>query len=230
MARCACADSVASSEFSTSPPTLPRSSSLRRSRRVRTPSQSARRLFISPVCWKVRRGTTYSHSFAADIKRTQSDICKAAALTEVTLRKCYREVAVHAKALLPPTYVPAVPIDRALGLSFPTPVSFVQYAGTQQPAPYVPPNGPHSQPISPRPPQQHQPHPPPHASQPHPVPPPRDPTNTSPTQPQPRTSPTAPPPPSGATALSSNHTYRLPSYPLQYYAPTPPPHQKRPPD
>lgn len=56
-----------------------------------------------------------------DKRKTQTEICKATALTEVTLRKVYKELLENINDLLPAHYTPAVPIEKA----FPVPVSIL---------------------------------------------------------------------------------------------------------
>ncbi|XP_058228627.1 plant-specific TFIIB-related protein 1 [Rhododendron vialii] len=51
-----------------------------------------------------------------DKRKTQAEICKVTGLTEVTLRKVYKELLENWDDLLPPNYTPAVPPEKA----FPT--------------------------------------------------------------------------------------------------------------
>lgn len=51
-----------------------------------------------------------------DKRKTQAEICKVTGLTEVTLRKVYKELLENWDDLLPPDYTPAVPPEKA----FPT--------------------------------------------------------------------------------------------------------------
>lgn len=51
-----------------------------------------------------------------DKRKTQAEICKVTGLTEVTLRKVYKELLENWDDLLPSSYTPAVPPERA----FPT--------------------------------------------------------------------------------------------------------------
>ncbi|KAG0455600.1 hypothetical protein HPP92_024892 [Vanilla planifolia] len=51
-----------------------------------------------------------------DKRKTQAEICKVTGLTEVTLRKVYKELLENCHDLLPPNYTPAVPLEKA----FPT--------------------------------------------------------------------------------------------------------------
>ena len=53
-----------------------------------------------------------------DKRKTQAEICKVTGLTEVTLRKVYKELLENWDDLLPSNYTPAVPPERA----FPTTV------------------------------------------------------------------------------------------------------------
>lgn len=53
-----------------------------------------------------------------DKRKTQAEICKVTGLTEVTLRKVYKELLENWDDLLPSNYIPAVPPERA----FPTTV------------------------------------------------------------------------------------------------------------
>ncbi|MCO5564177.1 hypothetical protein L7F22_017834 [Adiantum nelumboides] len=48
-----------------------------------------------------------------DKRRTQTEICKATALTEVTLRKVYKELLENIDDLLPANYTPVVPLEKA---------------------------------------------------------------------------------------------------------------------
>lgn len=52
-----------------------------------------------------------------DKRKTQTEICKATALTEVTLRKVYKELLENLSDLLPPNYTPAVPPEKAFPVS-----------------------------------------------------------------------------------------------------------------
>ncbi|KAI3910963.1 hypothetical protein MKW92_024111 [Papaver armeniacum] len=51
-----------------------------------------------------------------DKRKTQAEICKVTGLTEVTLRKVYKELLENWDDLLPPNYTPAIPPEKA----FPT--------------------------------------------------------------------------------------------------------------
>lgn len=51
-----------------------------------------------------------------DKRKTQAEICKVTGLTEVTLRKVYKELLENWDDLLPSNYTPAVPLEKA----FPT--------------------------------------------------------------------------------------------------------------
>ncbi|GAB2226165.1 hypothetical protein Droror1_Dr00021959 [Drosera rotundifolia] len=51
-----------------------------------------------------------------DMRKTQAEICKVTGLTEVTLRKVYKELLENWDHLLPPNYTPVVPPEKA----FPT--------------------------------------------------------------------------------------------------------------
>ncbi|CAA6657574.1 unnamed protein product [Spirodela intermedia] len=48
-----------------------------------------------------------------DKRKTQAEICKVTGLTEVTLRKVYKELLENWDDLLPPNYTPAVPPEKA---------------------------------------------------------------------------------------------------------------------
>eukprot|EP00250_Pteridium_aquilinum_P018253 c24007_g1_i3 orf=2029-3945(+) len=52
-----------------------------------------------------------------DKRKTQTEICKATALTEVTLRKVYKELLENINDLLPANYTPAVPLEKAFPVS-----------------------------------------------------------------------------------------------------------------
>ncbi|KAL3700488.1 hypothetical protein R1sor_018510 [Riccia sorocarpa] len=52
-----------------------------------------------------------------DKRKTQTEICKATGLTEVTLRKVYKELMENLEDLLPPDYTPAVPLEKAFSVN-----------------------------------------------------------------------------------------------------------------
>ncbi|XP_072982238.1 plant-specific TFIIB-related protein 1 [Typha latifolia] len=52
-----------------------------------------------------------------DKRKTQAEICKVTGLTEVTLRKVYKELLENWNDLLPPNYTPAVPPERAFPMT-----------------------------------------------------------------------------------------------------------------
>ncbi|KAF3775557.1 Transcription initiation factor IIB [Nymphaea thermarum] len=52
-----------------------------------------------------------------DKRKTQAEICKVTGLTEVTLRKVYKELLENRDDLLPPDYTPAVPLDKAFPMT-----------------------------------------------------------------------------------------------------------------
>ncbi|CAM6105022.1 unnamed protein product [Calypogeia fissa] len=52
-----------------------------------------------------------------DKRKTQTEICKATGLTEVTLRKVYKELLENLTHLLPPGYTPAVPLEKAFPMT-----------------------------------------------------------------------------------------------------------------
>ncbi|KAI4330350.1 hypothetical protein MLD38_028647 [Melastoma candidum] len=55
-----------------------------------------------------------------DKRKTQAEICKVTGLTEVTLRKVYKELLENWDDLLPSNYTPAVPPEKAFPSSIPT--------------------------------------------------------------------------------------------------------------
>ncbi|KAI0493146.1 hypothetical protein KFK09_027422 [Dendrobium nobile] len=52
-----------------------------------------------------------------DKRKTQAEICKVTGLTEVTLRKVYKELLENWDDLLPPNYTPAVPPEKAFPMT-----------------------------------------------------------------------------------------------------------------
>ncbi|XP_010905668.1 plant-specific TFIIB-related protein 1 [Elaeis guineensis] len=52
-----------------------------------------------------------------DKRKTQAEICKVTGLTEVTLRKVYKELLENWDDLLPPNYIPAVPPEKAFPMT-----------------------------------------------------------------------------------------------------------------
>ncbi|MQL83365.1 hypothetical protein Taro_015850 [Colocasia esculenta] len=52
-----------------------------------------------------------------DKRKTQAEICKVTGLTEVTLRKVYKELLENFDDLLPPNYTPAVPPEKAFPMT-----------------------------------------------------------------------------------------------------------------
>ncbi|XP_038983344.1 plant-specific TFIIB-related protein 1-like [Phoenix dactylifera] len=52
-----------------------------------------------------------------DKRKTQAEICKVMGLTEVTLRKVYKELLENWDDLLPPNYIPAVPPEKAFPMT-----------------------------------------------------------------------------------------------------------------
>ncbi|BFI23434.1 hypothetical protein AXG93_1913s1450 [Marchantia polymorpha subsp. ruderalis] len=52
-----------------------------------------------------------------DKRKTQTEICKATGLTEVTLRKVYKELLENLDDLLPSDYTPAVPLEKAFSVN-----------------------------------------------------------------------------------------------------------------
>ncbi|KAG1342153.1 plant-specific TFIIB-related protein 1 [Cocos nucifera] len=52
-----------------------------------------------------------------DKRKTQAEICKVMGLTEVTLRKVYKESLENWDDLLPPNYIPAVPPEKAFPMT-----------------------------------------------------------------------------------------------------------------
>jgi transcription initiation factor TFIIIB Brf1 subunit/transcription initiation factor TFIIB len=50
-----------------------------------------------------------------DVKRTQAEVSRVANVTEVTLRKVYKDITSHLPALLPDAYSPRIPVDCVLG-------------------------------------------------------------------------------------------------------------------
>ena len=53
----------------------------------------------------------YISCLLEDVRRTQADICRITGLTEVTLRKVYKELGPQLKQLLPPGYTSRVPVE-----------------------------------------------------------------------------------------------------------------------
>lgn len=52
-----------------------------------------------------------------DKRKTQAEICKVTGLTEVTLRKVYKELLENWDDLLPPNYTPATPPEKAFPMT-----------------------------------------------------------------------------------------------------------------
>ncbi|KAG6489884.1 hypothetical protein ZIOFF_051165 [Zingiber officinale] len=52
-----------------------------------------------------------------DKRKTQAEICKVTGLTEVTLRKVYKELLENWDDLMPPNYTPAVPPEKAFPMT-----------------------------------------------------------------------------------------------------------------
>ena len=52
-----------------------------------------------------------------DKRKTQAEICKVTGLTEVTLRKVYKELLENWDDLLPPDYTPATPPEKAFPMT-----------------------------------------------------------------------------------------------------------------
>lgn len=61
----------------------------------------------------------YMSCLLEDKSRTQAEICKATGLSEVTLRKVFRELSKNLDDLLPPYYQPKVPPEKAFSMTAP---------------------------------------------------------------------------------------------------------------
>lgn len=61
----------------------------------------------------ISAGAIYLSCQLEDKRKTQTEICKATALTEVTLRKVYKELLENIGDLLPANYSPVVPLEKA---------------------------------------------------------------------------------------------------------------------